>query len=76
MMQARFNTLSALRIGVLATVLLCGGCGQSLVPPLPDIAPFPQKVLSAEESRKAIDDMNAKKEQQVVEAERRIKDGR
>lgn len=60
-----------------AVAASCGGCGQSLVPPLPEVVPFPvAKVLTADEQRKAIDDMIAKKDREAEDAERQIKQAR
>jgi len=66
-------------LAIFAAAALCAGCSPSFVPaipPIPDIAPFPSKVLSADEQRKAIAEIESRKQQQVTDAERQIKDGR
>ncbi len=73
--------LSACAMRLMGTVLLvaavlAGGCGTSVSTPLPDLRPVASTSLTAEEKKKAVEELNKKRATHEQDAVRQIEQSR
>ncbi len=65
-----------LAAGTMLLVLLLAGCSQSNSTRLPELASIPRQILSDDEQKRAVDEMNARRESHTAEAIKEIEQGR
>jgi hypothetical protein len=63
------------RVGLICLAVAAGGCS-SINTPLPDIAPTASTSMSAKDQKKAVEELNKKRDTHEQDAEREIENSR
>lgn len=70
--SARSEGWSAPLAGAMMLALLMAGCSQANSTRLPELASLPRSILSAEEQKKAVEEMTSRRETHEAEAIKKI----
>jgi len=73
---ADWFSVAARAAGAIGLALLAGSCSPQNATRLPELSSLPRQILSTEEQKKAVEDLQARREAHRAEAEEEIKSTR